>query len=843
MVMFIDMKYRGGDMGFKILGLKNKYLRSILGALLLVCAFAMPAAYADIGDRLEVVESRAMLYAGPSDTASRLVTLRSGEQMVEMERQGRWVFVAVKDSGAQGWVKSSVVRKAPRRVIRAQQKKAHHNKAAAKKARAKKTVSRARTVLKIVPAAPAVAPETPHVTRQVSLKDLGFKKGILFEGATATHSSTFFFPAPLDSHITNGTLRLLFRASPNLNKLANLRVSVNDIPYQQVKLPSDVAMHELNVLLPPSAFKGGLVKVNVRATMPVTDNRCFDERLGDIFLHILPQTSLSIAYQPVDTSIRDAWRMLPKQVTLSLSEGALSKAQFASTLSIMAMLMDNGKTVKITRLPAIGDIVVAPKQAIERMMDQKLLKNDKGGVAKGMSRALDHVSNLALVRFPNRSAIVLTDPYDVQPMYLLGNTWKMLAAGDRYRAYRPDNLNAHSQLASAKGKEGYYSIPLSKLGMDVKAKYLTREVSWQTVINPFSLPLGTVADFVNINVVAPVSWKEDPSYELYVFLNDVLVKSARLENTGLKQQFTVNLPSEYQKQFNDIRVVVQHDIKSGDCEGVMPSDYVQITPDSALVVKKTSGAAPEKFSELSHYFQSGFDTYMDTTYLSQPEQALYLMARLAADFPLIIDHSRLHFLNEGDMLQPEHPFVAVGRFALGDSVKAPVRFDKGHVKIVSPNGDSYFDMNHLTNVTVAEIAKGPSSYGLWVVPSDNASQPITERLDLAEDDVAFIDTHGVIKTLDSSEPSIAQVYYPDVENWFDVLGKYRFWLMVLLWFLLTMVVVYLYRMSRSNKLAREEDDVRYQTDEELMQGTAAAHLHEDHTMHPGDSLDHLDEKR
>ncbi len=825
--------------------LKNSYLGVLLGGILALFSLTASVAYAAIGDHLQVVESKAMLFAGPSDTASRLVTLRSGQRLVEMERQGRWVFVAVKSSGAQGWVKSSLVRKAPPRVIRAQQSRPHHKKAAVKKVVRKSDV-KLRHVAKTVPAAVAKTPETPHVTRQVSLQDMGFKKGIMFEGATANHAATFFFPAPLDSHITNGTLRLLFRASPNLNKLANLRVSVNGIPYEQTNLPSDVAMHELDILLPPLAFKDGLVKVDLRATLPVSDDRCFDDRLSDIFLNILPQSSLTIAYQPVDTSIRDAWRMLPKHVTLSLSEGALSKEQFASTLAIMAMLMDNGKTVKLTRLPAIGDIVVAPKQAIERMMDQKLLKNDQGDVVKDMGRALDHVSNLALVRFPNRSAIVLTDPYDVQPMYLLGNTWKMLAAGDRYRAFRPDNLNAHSQLTAAggeDGKGGYYSIPLSKLGLDTKAKYLTREVSWRTVVNPFSLPMGTKADFLNLNVIAPIHWKGDPSYELYVFLNDVLVKSARLENNGLKQQFTVNLPSDYQKQFNDIRIVVQHDIVSGDCRGVQPFDYVQVTPDSALVVKKTSSAAPQKFSDLSQYFQSGFDTYMDTAYLSKPEQALYLMARLTADFPLIVDHSRLHFLDSGDTLQPEHPFVAVGRFALGDSIEAPVRFDKGHVKIVAPNGESYFDVNQLTNVTVAEIAKGSSSYGLWVVPSENASQAITKRLELAEDDVAFIDAHGVIKTLDSSEPSIAQVYYPDVEDWFDVLGKYRFWLMVLLWFLLTMVVVYLYRMSRANKLAREEDDVRYQTDEELMQGDAAAHLHEDHTLHPGDSLDHLDEKR
>ncbi|WP_235551128.1 cellulose biosynthesis cyclic di-GMP-binding regulatory protein BcsB [Mariprofundus ferrooxydans] len=355
------------------------------------------------------------------------------------------------------------------------------------------------------------------------------------------------------------------------------------------------------------------------------------------------------------------------------------------------------------------------------------------------------------------------------------------------------------------------------------------------MVSPFALPMGTQPDFLNLEVVAPVRWKDDPNYELYVFLNDVLVKSARLADNGVKQHFTVNLPSEYQKQFNDIRVVIQHDIEEGDCHGVMPSDYVQIMPDSALVVKKESTVSPAKFSDLSRYFLSGFDTYMESSYLDHPEQVLHLMARLASDFPLVIDHSRLHFVSSSEVVNPDGPFVAVGHFPMGESIEAPVRFDKGHVKIQTPKGQTYFDLSNLTKVTVAEIVKAPSAFGMWITPADNAELPVTNRLDLAEDNVAFIDSQGVIKTMNSAEPSLAQVYYPDVEDWFDVLGKYKFWLMVALWFLLTMVVVYLYRMSRSNKIAREADDSFYQSEEEKMRASAAADM--------GDSLDHLDEHR
>jgi len=355
--------------------------------MLYFCAFLLAGlsgtqlAYAAMGDHLEVSHSRAGLYAGPSSTSSRIGTLRSGEKMLELERQGGWVMVSVPGlSGSQGWIEASASRKAVRKVARkivkstrkksikkkkAKKQHSKKNRSVAKKKIIKRT-TRSNVSLKAVDDAPVLTPNTPYVTRQVSLKDMGFRKGILLEGATVYHSRVFFFPAPMDSRITHGALRLMFRTSPNLSELANLRVSINDIPYRQVDLSQVRGMNQMDVMLPASAFHGNVVKVTVNAVLPVSDDRCMDDRLNDIFLHILPESALAVSYQPVEKSIRDAWRMLPHHVTLSLSQGQLSQEQFASALAIMAMLADHGKEVRITRLPEVGDIIVAPRQSVEQ---------------------------------------------------------------------------------------------------------------------------------------------------------------------------------------------------------------------------------------------------------------------------------------------------------------------------------------------------------------------------------------------------------------------------------------------------------------------------------------------
>jgi hypothetical protein len=274
----------------------------------------------------------------------------------------------------------------------------------------------------------------------------------------------------------------------------------------------------------------------------------------------------------------------------------------------------------------------------------------------------------------------------------------------------------------------------------------------------------------------------------------------------------VPLPEHYQQQYNNLRFVVQHDIESGDCRGVMPNDFVQITPDTTVIVKVTD-SEPTKFSGLAQYFSSGFDTVIAEKYLSDPLNALHLISRVSADLPLLIDYSRIQFVKESETLNPGGPFVAFGNFNL-DNLDAPVRMDQGKVEIRDKDGQSFFSVNVLPKITIAQIAKASSSYGLLVIPSDLIQHDFNEKLRLIEGDVAFIDTHGVLLHVNSSQPTLAEVYYPDTKDWFAVLGAYRFWLLGLLWFLLSLAIVYLFRLSRRQQPG-DDHDVEMPTSEDL----------------------------
>jgi len=728
--------------------------------------FVGTQAEAKIGDNLTVSGQQAVVYAEPSRSSSKVIEVNSKMQMVELERQAGWVLVTVRPSGVQGWVmnqavKAAAVKRSPRR-------------AAVNPVSARKALS-------------ALGP-----VRTVTLQDMGFKKGHVFKGSQSGHIQDFFFKTPMDSSVRGGVFRLSYRASKMLYSLSNIKVYVNEIPLTQIQVKADNLAHEEAVVLPASMFRGGMVKVSIEAGTLVHDNRCLDVRSGGGFLHILPSSAMDITYSSIDRSIRDIWRMMPHKTVVSIPAGKLDASQFAAAMSVMELLAKAGREVVIKRLPEVGDVVIAPKAEILAVLNQQGKRLSKGFVELNSGDVFrTPTDNLNLIKSGRSVSLAVSEPYDVQPLYLIDGRWESLAAGRHYDINKPDYFYSMRSLPKDSDSE-YFTLPLHQL--NTEPHYVARETVWSTTLAPADLPSGTRLDMLSLNIVSPVRWEADPTYELYAFLNNVLVFSKRLENDGAKHNYSIPLPVEYQQQYNNLRFVVQHDIVSGDCFGILPTDFVQITPDTSIIVKKTD-VEPTKFAELSQYFSSGFDTIIADKYLSDPENALHLISRMVTDLPILMDYSRVQFAKESESLNPDGPFVAFGNFNL-DHVDAPVRMDQGPVEIRDKDGQSFFSVNVLPKVTVAEIVNASSAHGLLVIPSTQTRHDFNKKLRLIEGDVAFIDAHGVTLHINSKQPTLAEVYYPDTKDWFAVLGEYRFWLLGLLWFLLSLALLYLFRVAR-----------------------------------------------
>lgn len=75
------------------------------GAMLLPGGGAIAAT----GDVLKVTAERANLRAGPSDKTEARGQVQSGEEVIELQRQGDWVGVRVGRTGEEGWIYGNLV--------------------------------------------------------------------------------------------------------------------------------------------------------------------------------------------------------------------------------------------------------------------------------------------------------------------------------------------------------------------------------------------------------------------------------------------------------------------------------------------------------------------------------------------------------------------------------------------------------------------------------------------------------------------------------------------------------------------------------------------------------------
>ncbi|MDX8376521.1 MAG: cellulose biosynthesis cyclic di-GMP-binding regulatory protein BcsB [Mariprofundales bacterium] len=739
-------------------------------SLLLFSLISTTTAIAAIGDNWIVNVKQAGLHSNPTLESSVAFNLNANDKVTEIERSGAWLLVTVTKSGIQGWLLDT---------------------AATQKSKATIIKTTAKTV-------------ADYASRIKTLEDLGLMNGILYQGSAPSHSFDLFFPTPQDSTVSSGSFRLLYRSSHMLHSRSNVRVLVNDMPVGQYKIKADGALHSLQVPFSASLFRGPWVKVTVLAALLVDEDRCLDERSNVGFFHVLPESSLTLAYAPSERSVRDTWRLLPHTVKISLPKDTLTPDIFTAVWGMMDLIIKTGRKVELTRLPEMGDIVVASSVDLNNWLTAR------DQYASWLNDNIASNINLLRLRKQEHPVIAVTEPFDAKPLYLLSDRWNRLAAGAHYNLFPVTYPLAHySALPGITSDDvGLYEIPLARLGLDTRTRYIAESTEWKFVIEPHALPAGSRLERLNLNFVAPVSWTDDPDYEAYIYLNDILLQSARLSNDGKKQHLSVYLPQNYQLQFNTISVTVQHDIvkKGGFCQGLVSSDPIQITPDSGLVIKQES-IEPEKFADLYYYLAKGFDVFLNEDFLAHPKRALNLLSSLSADYPLAVDYTRVSFEPHGAEITPQQPFIAIGNFHI-KGMDHPVLFDKGRIQIIDESKRILFDVDHLEKISVAQIMESSNQYGLWIKPSEVTGLPdidthrldvdeILEVLHLDQDNVAFLDKDGVLMTVNSHTPSLAQVYYPDSENWLDVLQKYRFWILVFAWFFLTMLVIYLYRKVRS----------------------------------------------
>jgi hypothetical protein len=108
------------------------------------------------------------------------------------------------------------------------------------------------------------------------------------------------------------------------------------------------------------------------------------------------------------------------------------------------------------------------------------------------------------------------------------------------------------------------------------------------------------------------------------------------------------------------------------------------------------------------------------------------------------------------------------------------------------------DLDRLPGVGLAQLVSQSGELGLSLLTPAGGPLPASEKLHLDRDNVAFITEQGVALTLDSREPAISKIAYPDYSDWLDWFAQHRFWVIALGWMLIGATMVGLYRKIRAH---------------------------------------------
>lgn len=634
-----------------------------------------------------------------------------------------------------------------------------------------------------------------------SLTEIGFPSGYSFEGLQTNHEKSFHFYVPRTALAGGGELVLYYEISSGLEEKSMLRVDVNGTPRLSRKLSADATEARLVIPLSEKELtQSPYLELTLRASLLVTGDFCLDARLGTThYFHLLPQSSLHLKLKSHAGNLNDAWDSLPKEVTISIPE-TLSEYGFGNALLLASQMMENGKRVRFVNLPSLGDMVLADVAAIEQVIQDKYLANEQLIEQYGVdSIPVPQDKNIFLLNLPDRQLIAISESFQASPAELMAGSWKTLSYGT---AYDLGAIKEQQRLAMGNDK---YAIPLETLGLDLKTRYILDKSIW-------SLPLGNerfgadrVPEALNLEVISSPSDSDTPTL-IQVFMNGLLQQVASLPNDGKPHNVTIHLGAhDIKPDYNAISIHAQRVPSANGCKGVPPTYPIQITTNSYLVVSRQVNS-PQQFRDLAAWFANGVDLYVPQQSGQALGSSLGFLANLISSNQYPLDVERIQFYGSDAGIAPDKPFIALGDAPL-DINASGVHFDKGRIRVVSGRGEVLLDLDGMPGITIAQLASAGSSSGLWILPKGDIAQQKPQKMQLANDSVAFFKDGELLLSLDPEQQQLVTVEYPEHKQWFDHLGRYKFWLWALVWLLFTVFVVHLYSKSRQHKNAAKTDKV------------------------------------
>jgi hypothetical protein len=638
--------------------------------------------------------------------------------------------------------------------------------------------------------APLTEP-TAVIKRNIAIAELGFADGAQF--GSLGGSQTFFFPVPRAAHVAGGNLSLAYDEAAPFDGRRSVLVTVGERTVVSRALPVGHDRQVVDVPLLPGDFAGDFVKVTVRYSGVVTNDRCVDLRLANDRFSVLPETTLAVNV-PADrlSDVSTAVTLTPRKIAVGIPDRKLTEQEMAAAISAVRLFKSRGHDVDLVPLSSLlarpsvaytawqrGDVIIAAP-------------SDLGAALPADGASANSAAKASVIGLADGPGLLLTGSDPQQAVNFLGSDWRDAGTGSVIRV----GLLQPRERSSDR-------LTFDQLSITTPVSDTPSEAVWTAGFRATDLPAGRWPTALDLDIGIGTDGSDVPAVA-NVFLNGRFLAGTTASKDGITHMRAA-IPHGLVSLDNQMRVVVRCQPRAGDCT-YQPANYpAQLLGSSAIELGEAESAARDFFALAPQAHNQLTVFVRDNVSVADQRTALKIVALAAselvrADTPLVVKRV------QGDSLSaPNSAFIAWGDFRFDDSA-VPVRIDRGNVLVRTRAGTPLFNLNDARNTLIAQLVTLPDAPpGSWLRSSGADGQiPAPQTIALDRDNVAFIGPAGVKLALSTEREKLIEVTYPDASSWQGLLRRYRTWLLLAAWVAVTIVVLVALQRIYSRQRERKE---------------------------------------
>jgi hypothetical protein len=589
--------------------------------------------------------------------------------------------------------------------------------------------------------APLAMPAGVGLPVMRTLADMGFARGLTFEGMSGRRELYFAVPHP--DAVQGMMLRLPYNSSSAFGARRSVQVLLNDRPVLSQALGPHATTGTIDVPVSADDVVNGFVRVTLQYSGAITENICVDQRLAGDFITFAPTGGFAMRIDPARAGdASDVLAVMPRKVAIVLPASALSATQVSALLTAASGLSSQGYKVRFTgQAPAAS------------------------GAWEECAVMLGGGAPLSVQAVNGRPAIMIGGQHPETAARLIAAPTAAVAHG------------LASVFASRLGQQDDARLTFDQLSGDLSVADVVGRASWEVNFSERDLPAGKAATGLRLDVAVGHDTNAAPPI-VNAFVNGTLLASAPAAAKG-PTRLIVDLPEGLSGASNTVRVSVIRQPKGGNCE-TLPVGYpAQLLPSSEVILDDAPRGTDD-FYRLTSRMHDGVTVALPG---GQDAATLAKLLPIAASAVAGLVPRGAPITVTFDQAAPKGPFITVSRDA-PDGAKPPIRFDNGRLVVSDSNGNAMYDGAALDRRAIAQLVEVGGNAGLWLRPAADFSSP-NEALALDRGDVAFVTDRGIDLAFSTKRDRLIDIRYPDQLNVFAYLAKYRLWLIALAWLAIT----------------------------------------------------------